>query len=371
MSKKISVILFALIIVFIPVVSLLSPYRTVSQQENRVLAAFPVFNLEEFTSKRFMKGFDSFVSDHIAFRDSWTAMKADISTLMGSRDNKGVYLGDNCLIENIAPPNSSIYRPNIDALNAYAKRTGKPAYLLLAPTAAEIERAKLPPFATTYDQQSFIKRVGSQLSGVQLINTTAALKAHSGQYIYYRTDHHWTSLGAYYAYVAAGGALGYTPLALSAFSVEHASSDFNGTLYSKSGYRSVTPDIIDFYTPKSGSSLQSLVIGTGDSAKTYDSIFFRNMLTVKDKYSAFFDGNQAYEDIRTSSGGKSLLVIKDSYAHSLVPFLMNDYARITMVDMRYLAVPLVEVVNMKDYDQVLFVYNVDTFNTDTSIQNIN
>ena len=371
MSKKISVILFALIILLIPVASLLSPYRSVSEQENRVLASFPVFNFEEFTSKRFMKGIDSFVSDHITCRDGWIALKADLVTLMGKRDNKGVYLGQNCLIQNIASPNPQIYRPNIDAISAFAKRTGKPTSLLLAPTAAEIERARLPAFASTYDQSAFISLVGRKLSGVKLINTVPALKAHSNQYIYYRTDHHWTTLGAYYAYAAAGTALGYTPLKRSSFNVEHASSNFNGTLYSTSGYRSITPDVIDFYQPKSGSPLDRLVIGSGNSAKTYDSIYFKNMLSVKDQYSVFFDGNQAYEDIYTKSSGKSLLVIKDSYAHSLIPFLMNNYRRITMVDTRYLAQSLDETVNLKDYDQVLFVYNVDTFNTDTSIQNVN
>ena len=371
MQKKISVVLFAAFILFMPLASLLSPYRTISEQENRMLAPFPVFSLEEVTSKRFMSGFDSFVSDHIAFRDGWTAIKAKVSTLMWNRDNKGVYLGKNCMIENIASPNPQVYGKNIDALNAFARRTGKPAFLLLAPTAAEIERAKLPAFAATWNQQAFISKVGTALHGVRLIDTVPALKAHSAQYVYYRTDHHWTSLGAYYAYAAAGSALGYTPAPLSAFAVEHAAKDFNGTLYSKSGYRSVTPDVIDFYVPKTGSTLTGLTIGTGAGAKTYDSIYFRDMLSVKDKYSAFFDGNQAYEDIRTGAGGGSLLVIKDSYAHSLVPFLMNGYSRITMLDMRYLALPVDEAVKIGDYNQVLFVYNVDTFNTDASIQNIN
>lgn len=371
MHKKVSVILFAVIILMIPVISLLSPYKQISEQENRVLASFPVFNFKEFTSKRFMSGFDSFVSDHIAFRDGWTALKADFTVLLGRRDNRGVYLGDNCLIENLNKPDETVTQLNLQAIDKLAKSTGKPTYLLLAPTASEIERDRLPPFATTYDEKTYIAQTGKLLHTAKLINIVPTLREHNSEYIYYRTDHHWTSLGAYYAYMAASGTLGYSPLSTSAFDIEQVTRSFNGTLYSKSGYRSVTPDAIDLYEPKTGSPLSKLVVGTGDSAKTYNSIYFKGVLSSKDKYSVFFDGNQAREDIFTTSAGKRLLVIKDSYAHSLVPFLMNHYSRITMLDTRYLVTSLNETVNMNDYDQVLFLYNVDTFGSDNSIHSIN
>ncbi|MDR3645207.1 MAG: DHHW family protein [Clostridia bacterium] len=372
MQKKISVAVFALIVLAVPLISFASPYRTFSDQENRVLASFPVFNLQEVTSKRFMSGFGDFVSDHIFARDNWMAMKAFFTTLTGARDNKGVYLGKDCLIENIAEPNPSVYKPNVEAISAFAKQTGKPVYLLLAPTAAEIERSRLPAFATTWDQNAFIGEVGHMLQGAQLIDTVDVLRAHADEYIYYRTDHHWTSLGAYYAYTQAAHSLGFKPLALSDYSVEHAGQDFDGTLYSKSGYRSITPDVIDFYHPAAGDGTVRLVIGSGAGAVTSDSIYFRNWLSAKDKYSAFFDGNQPLETIRTgATGGKKLLVIKDSYAHSLVPFLMSHYSEITMLDLRYLTDSVQHTVKLNEYDQVLFVYNIDTFNTDTSIQNVN
>ena len=318
-----------------------------------------------------MSGFDGFVSDHIALRDGWTALKAGVTILTGRRDNRGVYLGDDCLIENLAKPDETITKLNTAAIDEFAKRTGKQTFLLLAPTASEIERGRLPPFAATYDESGYIMQVGRSLRNAQLIDTVSALKAHSGEYIYYRTDHHWTTLGAYYAYTAASGMLGYTPLGKSAFDIEKVTDTFNGTLYSKSGYRTVTPDSISLYLPKAGPPLSTLVIGTGGSTKIYDSIYFKKMLSVKDKYSVFFDGNQACEDIFTTSEGKRLLVIKDSYAHSFVPFLMNHYSRITMLDMRYLVQKPDDTVRLSDYDQVLFLYNVETFGSDKSIQGIN
>lgn len=370
MSKKIGVLLFAVIITAIPLLSLFSPYRSISEQENRVLASFPEFSLSEVVSKRFMNGFGDFVSDHIAFRDRWTAVKARAVTLIGKRDNKGVYLGKNCLIENIAGPDESVYKPNAEAIKRFAEQLQKPVYLLLAPTAAETERGKLPAFATTADQNKFIQLVRQKTGAARMIDVASALSAHKNEYIYYRTDHHWTTLGAYYAYASAGETLGYTPMEKSEFDIRKASDDFNGTLYFKSGYRGVKPDEIFFYTPKRGSPLERLVIGAGKEAQTFDSIYFTDWLSKNDKYSAFLNGNQAVEKIYTKTQGKKLLILKDSYAHSLVPFLMNHYSLITMVDTRYLVQPLGEVLSLQSYDQVLFIYNTDTFNTDTTIKNI-
>lgn len=371
MYKKISVAVFIAIILLVPVLSFLSPYKTFSEQENRILTGFPQFSFDEFTSRRFMNGFDSFVSDHIALRDSWITVKAQLSTLIGKRDNKNIYLGKDCLIQDIAKPNPAVYKANTQAIDDFIKSSKKPGYLLIAPTAAEIERSRLPDFATTWNQFAFISSIGAQLQSAHLVNITSALSAHQNEYIYYRTDHHWTSLGAYYAYQALSKPLHYKPLDKSSFSVEHATDAFNGTLYSKSGYRSVTPDTIDFYHYKSDQTVSKLTIGTGKEALVSKTIYFRDYLAKKDKYSAFFDNNQPVETLYTKNqNGKKLLVFKDSYAHSLVPFLMNHYSQITMIDLRYLNDDLKNVVKLKDFDQILFVYNADTFNTDPTIQTL-
>lgn len=164
--------------------------------------------------------------------------------------------------------------------------------------------------------------------------------------------------------------MGYTPLALQRFNVEHAADGFNGTLYSMSGYRGIKPDVIDYYHLKSQDNLKRLVIGGGSGGQSFGSIYFRDWLSKKDKYSSFFNGNKPLETVYSKAeGGRKLLVFKDSYAHSLVPFLMNHYSEITMIDLRYLSRQVNEVVDVKSYDQILFIYNADTFNTDKSIQN--
>lgn len=370
MSKKISVILFALIILIIPIASLFSPYKTVSLEENRKLASFPEFTAESVVSKKFMSGFSDFVSDHIVLRDQWIVLKEKISTALGKRDNNGIYLCGDRLIQKVEEPKPGVYKRNITAVNDFAKKTGKETYVCLVPTAAEIQRERLPAYAPTLDQAKFIKEVSNKLDGVKLIDVSGALLKHKNEYIYYRTDHHWTTLGAFYCYTEAAKQLGFTPLAQSDFKIRNLTDSFNGTLYSKSGSRDVKQDTIELFEPQNGFNLKKLTIGLGDSAKTYNSILFNDKLDGKNKYEVFFNGNQPIEKIETGNSGKKLLVIKDSYAHAFVPFLMNHYSEITMLDMRYLNCDVDEVVKTGDYDQILFLYNVDDFASDRTIANV-
>lgn len=370
MSKKISVILFALIILIVPIASLLSPYQTVSIEENRTLASFPEVTADSIVSKNFMSGFSDFISDHIVLRDQWIVLKEKISTAIGKRDSNGIYLCGDRLIQKVEEPKPGVYKRNITAVNDFAKKTGKETFVMLVPTAAEIQKDKLPAYAPSLDQTNFIKEVSNKLDGAKLIDVSSALSEHKDEYIYYRTDHHYTTLGAFYCYTSAASQLGFSPLAKTDFNITQMTDSFNGTLYSKSGSRDVKADTIELFEPKNGFNLKNLTIGLGDSAKTYNSILFNDKLEGKNKYEVFFDGNQNVEKIETGNNGKKLLVIKDSYAHAFVPFLMNHYSEITMLDMRYLNCDVDEAVKTSDYDQILFLYNVDDFASDRTIANV-
>lgn len=399
MSKKICIALFIIVVLFLPIASAIQPYRSYSDIEKRTLADFPSLSLDTYISRDFVNGFNQFVSDHFFDRDAWMVLHTDLTILTGSNENgtstsngdeksstqnsdQGgkAFLGKDCLIGDLLQPNDPtnlqsngkyIYQNNTDAVEKFAQNHKMPVYLMVAPTAEQIESDKLPLFAPTWSQSDWLNTIGGMLNKASLINVVDTLTTHKNEYIYYRTDHHWTSLGAYYAYDYAGKALGYTPLPLSQFTVEDATNDFNGTLYNESGYRSVKPDTIDFYHNKLGDKFQKLVITNGGSTKTYNSIYFRNWLTQTDKYNAFFNSNNTIETVYTGNGTKKLLVIKDSYALSLVPFLMNNYSEITMIDMRGIGQTVDQLVNVKDYNQVLFMYNADEFNTQYDVQNVN
>ena len=100
----------------------------------------------------------------------------------------------------------------------------------------------------------------------------------------------------------------------------------------------------------------------------YDSLYFREYLDVKDKYSSFLGQNSPLVTVENPDAktDKSLLVIKDSYAHCLVPFLSKEYKKVTMIDLRYINTDFRVMAPLKEYDQMMFVYNVITFSEDES-----
>ena len=199
----------------------------------------------------------------------------------------------------------------------------------MAPTVQELYTSKIPSYAGYLSEKTFIDECYKKMNGISTVDCLSYLTGHSSEYIFYRTDHHWTSLGAYYAYCAAAKTLGYSAYTLDQFNIETASSSFRGTLYSK----------------------------------TLDN--------VKDKYSSFTGSNSPIVTIETDvDNGKNLLLIKDSYAHSLVPFLANHYSKITMVDMRYINVDLGRLIDLSEYQQALFMYNAVTFSSDLTIKRI-
>jgi hypothetical protein len=198
------------------------------------------------------------------------------------------------------------------------------------------------------------------------------MSLNASDYIYYRTDHHWTTYGAYLAYAAASGQMGYAAPDISSYNVEHASSEFKGTFYSKALYNNIPDDTIDFYFNAEDEAAVTVEITSafGEEPAVYDSMYFRDYLNVKDKYSSFLGTNTPIVKIKSDNDGGKLLIIKDSYAHCYAPFLTENYSEITLLDMRYIQISYKSVIDMSDYDQVLFLYNVSSFASDTDLKKL-
>jgi hypothetical protein len=237
---------------------------------------------------------------------------------------------------------------------------------MLVPTAIEIYRDSLPQSAPIGSQREFIRHCYETLTELAAIDVLPFFEEHRDRYIYYRTDHHWTSTGSYIAYTAAAQIMGFTPLELSRFNVENASNSFLGTLHSRTLNESVTPDIIKIYTLSENEPEVTVTINNGLTEEVFHSLYFREFLDVKDKYSVYLSSQAPLVRIESEIGGasRSLLVIKDSYAHSLIPFLAKNFNEITMVDMRFINLHYSEVFDVSEFDAVLFVYNVITFSED-------
>lgn len=391
---KLMIGVFSVIILGISISTLVLPKQERSENENRSLAKFPSLvnesklekaeNFSDFLSAvnwkyiterkeaSFMDDFETYFADHLVGRDLWVEGANAISRLTGKQEINGVYTVDNQMIQSFRKYDEEEVAKSIAAMNKFAERfPEKQMSFMLVPTAQELFKDKLPSYAGLLSEKDFIDKCYSQLQGIAPIDALSYLSEHKNEYLYYRTDHHWTSLGAYYAYSAAAKTLGYGAYGLNSFNIETVSSDFRGTLYSKTLDSSVPADSMDYYTLANGEPKVKLTSTDNGKKTEYNSLYVRDYLKVKDKYSSFTGANAPVVEITTDvDNGKNLLVIKDSYAHALVPFLSKHYSKITMIDMRYVNTGLDSVIDFGKYDQVLFMQNVITFTEDSNLKKL-
>lgn len=349
---------------------LLLPDRDRSDVENRTLAQFPEFSWEDLKDGSFTKGVEEYFADQFPLRDQWTGLKARTEQLLGKREFNGVYLCGDALIAKVEPPKDGLEEKNLSYVSRLAESAEAPVYLGLIPSAAEIWRDRLPRGAESWDQAAFIARA-AELEGVEPIDFLTALRDHAGERtwegIFYRTDHHWTTLGAYYGHAALMEALGRggevpEPETVRARDLP-VSNGFQGTLYSQSGIHWLEPDSIEFWVEESGLTVTSWRDGTPKEAGLYD----YDYLGKKDKYSAFLGGNQPLCVVKNPEGKGKLLVIRDSYADSLAPFLALHFEEVHLLDPRYYRYSAAKYAEDNGLDAIAVVYSVPNFITDRNL----
>ena len=206
--------------------------------------------------------------------------------LLGKTVINDVFITSDRMIESVGEPNETAVAGSIDAINGYKEKFGEDMQVavMLVPTAGEIYRDSYNQYAPVLDQTGFIQDVYGQLNGVDGVDVFSALNAARDSYIYYRTDHHWTSYGAYIGYAALSKTLGYNSIGYDKFNVEHASNEFLGTVYSKLLTNADMADSIDLYYYAAKDVITSVEVFNGGETEVYDSIFFREHLEEKDKY---------------------------------------------------------------------------------------
>lgn len=362
--------MFAGVVLLLAAASLIKPDAEFSEEENRVLTEKPKLSKESLSDKSYMTDLEAYTADQFIFRDAWIRLKVQCELLSGKREFNGVYLGkDKYLMQIPSEPDQEHVQENLEAMNQFAERNDSLLVnALIVPNAAYIMQDYLPKGAPVRDQSKDMEYIQKQLdAGVSCIDVTKTLKKHVGEGIYYRTDHHWTSRGAAYAFDAAAKQLGIDG-AVRDYQTYTVTTDFSGTLASRSGYHKAE-DSIEVYAPEHV-DFQYLV-SDSDNEEKRPTIYDRSALNGKDQYQIFFGGNHATVDIMTTNDTKKkLLVFKDSYANCFVPFLLPYYNEIVMIDPRYYYDNVQTVIENKKITDVLFLYNMDTFMTDNSIADV-
>ena len=367
MSKKYSVFLVLLFSLFLGgiclgslYVGITAPEKDFSPLENRYLAKPPRLTAETLTNGEFMKGAEKFINDHVVGRDLWVAMKAWSERLSGKRENNGVYLGERgTLINRVDTPDPAEMEKQVDFVNQLVNQVDVPVYFGLIPSAAQVWSSRLPEGAPTADEGAVIERAYEQAQ-THTVDMLGTLTEHQSEELYYRTDHHWTSLGAYYGYTALMDAMGLEALPLDESQKVTVSRSFYGTLFSSSGARWVEPDHIDRYISAEGVE----VIAYPSSQPEPGSLYVDSYLSEKDQYSSFLGGNKPLCVIKTQhTDAPRLLVVRDSYSDSLAPFLTQNFSEIHLFDPRYNLNSVRAYVEENQIDAVAVLYSLSNFIT--------
>ncbi len=364
-------IVFIGVIFTITIFGIFKNDKEFSEQENRNLSKKPEFTLKSFVNRDFSREYTSYISDQFPGRNIFVAIKGNIDKLVGKNKSNNVYIGkNNQLINNFKEENQEETNEKIKAINDFfEKHKSLSTAFMLVPTASKVLEEKLPKYAPIDDELEYIDKLQDGLnSNIKFINPYKNLYDNRDKYIYYKTDHHWTSKGAYIGYRTMCSELGLIAKDEDYFTIEKVTDSFSGSLSSKIGLESKEADEVEVYFNTNDKVLVNYITEQKKSTSLFDS----TALNKKDKYEVFTGGNHPLINIKTlQDPEKKLLIIKDSYANSFLPFLTSHYGEINVVDLRYYADDLEKLINDKEITDVMFLYNVNTFNEDDSILNLN
>lgn len=364
-----SAVIFILFIGIFVGANLITKDKTYSETENRILATKPNFTIDRLLEGRFTSKFEDYVVDQFIGRDFFTNIKMSVDKLLGRNQANGVFLGkDGYLIEDFTAPNEEAVNQNLQAIDNFSKRyKDVKQYMLISPTSVGILKDKLPYSAPVIDQESYLKSYKEKLpSSIKFVDTYETLNNHKDEYIFYKTDHHWTSLGAFYSYEKLAEDMGLKKKPDDYYNVQLVSNDFFGALSSKSGYDVKEGDKVQVYIPAKNE--EYIVVNYVEEQEKSASLYSSEALEKKDNYEVFLKGNHPLVKIKTSAkNDKTLLIFKDSYANSFIPFLINDFSKIIVVDPRYYYEDIDKLMEQENVNEVLYLYNANTFFSDRSL----
>lgn len=364
MRNKLITIFFCLLLAGASIISVVLPDKYYSESEKRKLTQKDEVKIAEYMEGNFQSNIDKYLTDQFPGRDGWISIKTVTDIVSGKRDSGGVYFGkDGYLIQKFSGIKTDNFKANAAAiltLQEQAKEQNVSFTVIPVPTAIEILSDKLPAFAPHLDQSKLIGYMKKQ--GLNVVDVTDTLKQHSNEYIYYRNDHHYTSLGAYYCYTAYRESLNLPVPPLDEYKSEVLCENFLGTSYAKVNYPFARPDTITAYYKNIS---RTVSYNNGDYVT--DSIYERKYLDGKDQYAVFLNSNQGQTVIQGSGKGGKLLMIKDSYGNTFAQFPTEDYAEVHMLDLRFFRGNVNEYIKSTGITEVLVLYGIPNFANDVTI----
>lgn len=360
--------IFLFIIFFFFIANIIATDKTFSEQENRYLQTAPKLSFEKIVSGDFMSEYEKYLSDQFIFRNDWITLKAGSEIALGKMQNNDVFIHEKMLLNPILTYKEETYSTNLENVKKFAETYRDRTFFALIPNKETVYSELLPKNLETADMSALIDLTCSEI-GSEKIGIKETLIKNKSEYIYYNTDHHWTSLGAYYGYSTLSEELGFNKKDLNLYDRKVVSSSFSGTNVSASGFYRFTPDSMEIFVPEND-EISILNYSTGEAVKT--GLYADEFLDKKDKYKFFLGGNTPLIEIENKNAPqKSILVIRDSFFDSLLPFLIDEYSNISVVDLRYFNESLNEYINEHDFNQILIIYGIRNFIEDINFYKLN
>lgn len=361
MRNKIITSFFCLLLAVSALIGLLMPNRYYSEREKRTLTQKPKFTVADFISGEFSDELEKYLTDQVPLRDGWVTMKTYMELAIGKRESGGVYVcKDKYLMDKFTSYSKKQLAANAAALAELQEKLaseGISMNTILVPMAAQVLTDKLPAYAPVADYTAILQVLTD--AGVDTADVFSALAAHSSENIYFRTDHHWTSLGAYYAYCAWRG---IEPTA-GEWTQEVLCDDFYGTTWNKVPLPSVPAEEITAWYQH-----PTHHVSYNNGQYETESIYERKYLSGSDQYAVFLNSNQAQAVIEGSGKSGKLLLIKDSYGNTFSQFPVEDYAEVHVIDLRFFNGDVVEYAKENSITDTLVLYGTQNFAKDTNIK---
>ena len=363
---------FSILVILFTVIDIINSPNEFSELENRKLSQMPILSLKSYIDTSFSSDYEKYINDQFFLRDNWIDLKSRIEYLLGKRENNDIIFGkENYLFKKFTTFNDEMLKNNLNSIITFTNNYNKEVDFFIIPNSYAIYDELTPRYLPLVDQLSLVNSINSYLSlksnnHINTINVAEELLKNKDDYIYYKTDHHWTSYGAYLAYLTYMDYLGLEIVDIN--NLEKITiNNFLGTYYNRSKYFKADSDFITYYN--------ILGLHIEIDGKEQLSLMDLDKFKGSDKYSAFLWGNNGLtkvinENISEERKGSSILIFKDSYANSFIQFLSYNYEIIDIIDLRYFKESIRNFMKDKDYNEILIMYSFNNLSTDINIRRL-
>ena len=363
---------FSILVILFTVIDIINSPNEFSELENRKLSQMPILSLKSYIDTSFSSDYAKYINDQFFLRDNWIDLKSRIEYLLGKRENNDIIFGkENYLFKKFTTFNDEMLKNNLNSIIMFTNNYNKEVDFFIIPNSYAIYDELTPRYLSLVDQLSLINSINSYLSlksndHINTINVAEELLKNKDDYIYYKTDHHWTSYGAYLAYLTYMDYLGLEIVDIN--NLEKITiNNFLGTYYNRSKYFKADSDFITYYN----------ILGLHIEIDGKEQLSLMDLEKFKgsDKYSAFLWGNNGLtkvinENISEERKGSSILIFKDSYANSFIQFLSYNYEIIDIIDLRYFKESIRNFMKDKDYNEILIMYSFNNLSSDINIRRL-